>query len=320
MNGSAVPLLVLVGPTAAGKTGVSIALAGRLGGEVVSADSMLVYRGMDIGTAKPTPDERRGIPHHMIDIVDPDENYSVALYQRQARACIADIHRRGRLPLLVGGTGLYVRAVIDQYTFTPAGIDPEFRRRMQELADREGPAAVHRRLAATDPAAAAVIHPNNLKRVIRALEVYRLTGRSITSFRDREGVSGGLYRPVVFGLTMERPALYRRIEARVDEMLRRGLLAEVQGLLARGYSPALPAMQGLGYKEMAAHLRGEYTLEEAVALLKRNTRRFAKRQFTWFRADARIIWLDVGKYAGPEECAEEIALLAAGVWERASKK
>ncbi|WP_242868825.1 tRNA (adenosine(37)-N6)-dimethylallyltransferase MiaA [Desulfotomaculum copahuensis] len=319
MTEISIPLLVIAGPTATGKTALAVALAGQLNGEVVSADSMLVYRGMDIGTAKPSMAERRGIPHHLIDVVDPDQDYNVALYQRQARDCIEDIHRRGKLPLLAGGTGLYIRAVIDHFTFTPAGVDPAFRRQMQELAVREGPSAVHRLLAAVDAGAAVRIHPNNLKRVIRALEVHHLTGRSMSAFRDRnEGKND--YRPVMFGLAMERAALYRRVEARVEEMLGAGLIEEVKGLLNRGYGPQLPAMQGLGYKEIAAFLRGECSREEAVELLKKNTRRFAKRQYTWFRADKRITWLDVEAYSGPAAMAQEINQRLAGVWPGASKK
>lgn len=316
---TSIPLLVIAGPTATGKTALSVALAGHLNGEVVSADSMLVYRGMDIGSAKPSMTERQGIPHHMIDVVDPDQNYNVALYQRRARECIADIHRRGKLPLLVGGTGLYIRAVIEHFTFTPAGVDLAFRRQMQELAAREGAPAVHRLLAEVDSGAAGRIHPNNLKRVIRALEVYHLTGRGMTAFRDRNGEKGD-YRPVMFGLAMERTALYRRIEARVEEMLGAGLIEEVAGLLNRGFGPELPAMQGLGYKEIAAFLRAECSLEEAVELLKKNTRHFAKRQFTWFRADKRITWLDVEKFSGPAEMTQEISTLLAGVWPGTSKK
>ncbi len=307
-----IPLLAIVGPTAVGKTAVSVEVAQRLGGEIVSADSMLVYRYMDIGTAKPTMEERRGIPHYMIDIIDPDEQYSVALYQTQARRHISEIWQRGKLPLLVGGTGLYVRAVIEPYHFTGAGVDEDFRRQMLREAAEKGALAVYQRLVQVDPETAACVHPNNLKRVIRALEVYHLTGRPM-SWALREEGKRPPYRLLVCGLTMDRQKLYERIEARVDKMMEMGLVGEVQGLLDRGYSPRLISMQGLGYKEIAAYLRGLSTLDEAIYLLKRNTRRFAKRQFTWFKRDPRINWINVGQYTTLMEVAREIARRTEGV-------
>jgi tRNA dimethylallyltransferase len=313
----AIRLLAIVGPTATGKTGVAVEVAKRLGGEIVSADSMLIYRYMDIGTAKPTAGERQGIPHHMIDVVNPDETYSVALYQEQAERCIKEIASRGKLPLLVGGTGLYVRAVLERYNFPPAGYDPELRRRLNEEAEICGVREMHRRLAAVDPEAAEKIHPHNLKRVIRALEIYYLTG--CPSSRRKRRKEGPGYHVAVFGLFLDRPLLYRRIEERVDKMLAAGLVEEVRQLLARGYGPELVSMQGLGYKEIAQYLLGRVTLDEAVRLLKRNTRRFAKRQLTWFGRDPRIRWIDVGGFQEKKDLAGEIVRLAEGVFEEASK-
>ncbi|MGB9804085.1 tRNA (adenosine(37)-N6)-dimethylallyltransferase MiaA [Desulfofundulus sp.] len=313
-----IPLLVLVGPTAVGKTAVSVEIALRLGGEIVSADSMLVYRYMDIGTAKPTIEERRGIPHYMIDIIEPDESYSVALYQAQARKHIREIWERGKLPLLVGGTGLYVRSVIEPYHFTSAGVDEDFRRELAKEAEEKGPQAVYRRLLEVDPETAVRVHPNNLKRVIRALEVYHLTGRPMSSALRQVGEKPP-YKLLIVGLTMDRQSLYRRIEVRVDRMMEMGLVEEVKGLLERGYSPRLTSMQGLGYKEIIAYLQGLCSLDEAVYLLKRNTRRFAKRQFTWFKRDPRINWVNVGQYTSLEEVAREITNLAEGVLMDTSK-
>ncbi|MQL52374.1 tRNA (adenosine(37)-N6)-dimethylallyltransferase MiaA [Desulfofundulus thermobenzoicus] len=312
------PLLAIVGPTAVGKTAVSVEVARRLNGEIVSADSMLIYRYLDIGTAKPTMAERRGIPHHMIDIIDPDEPYSVALYQAAARKHINEIWQRGRLPMLVGGTGLFVRSVVRPYHFTGAGVDPLFREQMAEEARRQGPLALHRRLARVDPVSAERIHPHNIKRVIRALEVYHLTGRPMSAGLENEA-RGPVYNLLFIGLTMDRRQLYRRIEDRVDEMMAAGLVEEVKGLLHRGYHAGLQSMQGLGYREMVYYLRGLCSREEAVRLLKRNTRRFAKRQFTWFRREPDIQWIDVGRSGGSEKTAAEIAARAAGVFPYVSK-
>ncbi|WP_027356464.1 tRNA (adenosine(37)-N6)-dimethylallyltransferase MiaA [Desulfofundulus thermocisternus] len=313
-----IPLLVLVGPTAVGKTAVSVEVALKLGGEIVSADSMLVYRYMNIGTAKPTMEERRGIPHYMIDIIDPDESYSVALYQAQARQHIREIWERGKLPLLVGGTGLYIRSVIEPYHFTGAGVDEHFRSQLLKEAREKGAQALYQRLVEVDPETAAKVHPNNLKRVIRALEVYHLTGHPMSSALRQKG-DGPPYNTLIIGLTMDRQRLYQRIEARVEQMLEMGLVDEVRSLLKRGYSPYLTSMQGLGYKEIIAYLRGLSTIEEAIYLLKRNTRRFAKRQFTWFKRDPRINWINIGHYTGITEIAQEITKRAEGVLLNTSK-
>lgn len=311
------PLLAIVGPTATGKTAVAVEVAKRLKGEIVSADSMLIYRGMDIGTAKPTVEERQGIPHYMIDLIDPNEPYSVALYQEQAEKCILEIVKRGRLPLLVGGTGLYVRSIIDPYSFPRTGINDSLRQRWQEEAKALGREVVYRRLAEVDPETAGKLHPNNLKRVIRALEVYYLTGRPISWQQDKK--IEPKYNLAIFGLTIERSLLYQRIEERVDKMLAAGLVEEVRQLFKRGYGLELISMQGLGYKEIAQYLTGQITLETAVYLLKRNTRHFAKRQMTWFRRDQRIKWIDVTYSRNVQDIAEEIIISTEGIFKEMSK-
>lgn len=315
MNGR--PLLVVItGPTAVGKTGVGIEVALALNGEVVSADSMMVYRGMDIGTAKPTFSEMRGVPHHLIDIVNPDEEFNVVRYQELATAAIENIQSRRRVPLLVGGTGLYLRAIIDHYRF-PVRCDPRLRQRLQQEAQLHGSGQLHERLAAVDPVTAARLHPNDQRRIIRALEVYHQTGKPFSQFQPPAGRRESKYRLAMFGLSMDRARLYQRIEERVDELIQAGLVEEVRGLLDRGHGPELVAMKGLGYKEVVAYLRGETTREEMVNILKRNTRRFAKRQLTWFRRDDRIRWLDLDldmeKSGKREGVAQEIVDSLAGL-------
>lgn len=308
------PLLAVVGPTAVGKTALGIELALRLDGEIISADSMQVYRGMDIGTAKATVEERRGVPHHLLDVRDPDQPMTVAEYQDLAEEAIAAIRSRGRLPIIVGGTGLYVRAVVDRFVFTPMESDPDLRASLAEQAGREGVPALHARLAEVDPDSAARIHPNDLRRIIRALEVYHQTGQPLSSLQQAEPRDPASV--LMIGLTMERPALYRRIEERVDQQLRDGLVEEVRGLLDRGYAPGVGPMVGLGYREMSLYLRGEATLEEATALLKRNTRRYAKRQFTWFRADPRIVWYTISQDSDVLAIVPKIVNQVEGKWPR----
>lgn len=310
---SGLPLLVVItGPTAAGKTEVGINVALACGGEIVSADSMMVYRGMDIGTAKPSVSEMLGVPHHLIDVVDPDEEFSVARYQQLAEERIAGILERNRLPLLVGGTGLYIRSVVEDYRF-PVRADQQLRSRLQETAELYGSARLHRHLAVVDPVTAQRLHPNDHRRIIRALEVYYQTGIPFSRHSGHRDGGTVKYRPLMFGLNMERARLYQRIEERVDAMVRAGLVEEVQALLEKGYGPELVAMKGLGYKEIADCLRGTSTLEETIHILKRNTRRFAKRQLTWFRGDKRIRWLDVNEYGGPGGVTREIVGFLAGV-------
>lgn len=284
-------IVCVVGPTASGKTAYAVELALARGGEVVSCDSMQIYRHMEIGTAKPTPEEMRGVPHHMLDFVEPETNYSVADFVRDARRCIANILERGRLPILCGGTGLYLDSVLNQIEFAQEKPDPDYRAALTTLAREKGPLAVHALLAERDPEAAAAIHPNNVKRVIRALEIGKSTGLT-KGEADRRARKTPLYDPEIYGLRMERERLYRRIDRRVDRMMEQGLLEEVRGLLARGVPRTATAMQAIGYKELAAYLDGLCTLPEAVETIKRETRRYAKRQLTWFRRNPEIIWID----------------------------
>jgi tRNA dimethylallyltransferase len=277
-----------------GKTAVAIELARVIGGEIVSADSMAVYVGMDIGTAKPTREEQSRARFHLIDVADPTKPFSVGEYQTLARAAIDDIVGRNAPAIVVGGSGLYVRAAIDGLDSSIPGPNEALRRDLAEQARARGSESVHARLAQVDPESARRIHPNNLKRVIRALEIYEATQTPASIVFERDGKRTRRYPDArFFGLTVGREALYARIEKRVDEMIDAGLIEEVSSLLERGADPALPSMQGLGYKEMAGHLRGENTRADAIALLKQNTRRFAKRQYTWFRADPRVRWIDV---------------------------
>ncbi len=290
-SGVGIRLLAIVGPTAVGKTSLSLRLASLFNGEVISADSRQVYRGMDIGTAKATPAERAQVPHHLIDVVDPDGELTLAHYQRLASTTIADVAARGRLPMLVGGTGLYVRAVTEGWTVPEVPPDPALRARLERQAVERGHDALHARLAEVDPAAAQRIDARNVRRVIRALEVHAALGQPISVLQNK--VAPG-YQLLKVGLTMPRAELYARIDARVERMLADGLVEEVRGLVARGYGYDLPAMSALGYQQIGQYLRGEVSLEEAVALIKRHTRRFVRQQYNWFRPnDASIYWHDV---------------------------
>jgi len=304
------PLIAVLGPTAVGKTALSLHLAETFNGEVVSADSRQVYRGLDTGTAKATPEERRCVPHHLLDLVDPDQPLTLAEYQRLAYATIEDILRRGRLPLLVGGSGLYVRAVLEGWTIP--GVEPNaaLRAALEREAEERGEAALHHWLAALDPQAAARIDPRNVRRVVRALEVCLTAGRPISALQARRPPP---YRILRLGLTMPRELLYRRLDQRVERMMAQGLVEEVQGLVARGYSLTLPAMSGLGYRQIGLYLQGEITLEEAVALIKRETRRFVRQQYTWFRLDdAAIRWLDASLPDCGERMEEEVRAFLSG--------
>lgn len=292
-------VLAVVGPTAVGKTAIAEELALRLEGEIVSADSMQVYRGMDVGTAKPGADERR-VPYLCLDLVDPGTPFSAALYQRAARAAIADIRGRGRLPVVAGGTGLYVRAALDAMRF-PAGEQAEnaVRAHWEAYAAKKGPEALHAALSARDAASAALIHPNNARRVVRALEMLA-SGESYAEQHAGLSVRESVYDTVFIGLTMDREALYRRIDSRVDQMMDSGLLDEVRSLLARGLREALTAAQAIGYKELVPVIEDGANLHEAVDAIKRASRRYAKRQLTWFRADPRIAWVDVTELSGTQ--------------------
>jgi tRNA dimethylallyltransferase len=284
-------ILVICGPTASGKSDLALELARRLDGEIVNADSMQVYRGMDIGTAKPTPEQQGGIGHHLIDVAAPDQPFSAADFAEAADRAIGDIDSRGKRAIVVGGTGLYIRALLKGLVDSPGGAD-EFRQELHEEAGRLGNEALLERLRLVDPELAARTHPNNLPRIIRALEVHHLTGIPLSRHQQAHGFSGQRYHCLQIGIRVERPLLYRRIDDRVERMLGQGLLQEVQRLLNTGYGPESKGMRSIGYKEMSAHLAGECSLEEAVRLIKRNTRHYAKRQMTWFNADQDILWLE----------------------------
>ena len=284
-------LLCLLGPTAVGKTEIAIQLAQRLNAEIVSVDSRQIYRQMDIGTAKPTPEEQQAARHHLIDCVNISQPFSVADYQSLADAAIADIQNRGKQVLLVGGAGLYFRAIVDGL-FEGPGADPSLRERLETEAAQRGVNTLHERLRTCDPEAAERIHPNNLVRVIRALEVYELTGVPMSEHQQQWQQENQRYPFTAFCLTLPRALLYQRIEQRVDVMLANGLVAEVESLLAAGYTRDSIALRSFGYKELIAYLDDECTYLEAVEQLKQNTRRFAKRQLTWFRKDTRIEWID----------------------------
>jgi tRNA dimethylallyltransferase len=286
------PLLVtIVGPTAAGKTELSLELAESVDGEIISADSRLVYRGMNIGTAKPTLAQRTRVPHHLIDIVDPDDVLTLAQYQRRAYASIDAVTGRGRQPILVGGTGQYVRAVVEGWGIPEVPPDHGLRAELEEYAGHHGAAALHTRLSKLDPIAASRIDLRNVRRVIRALEVTLLAGRPISELQAK---SAPPYLILQIGLTRPRPVLYERIDARIDRMLASGLLEEVQRLALAGYGWDLPAMSGLGYRQIGLHLQGKATLEEATQFIRRDTRRLVRQQGTWFRlADPHIHWFDL---------------------------
>ncbi len=288
------PLIAILGPTAVGKSALAIQLAQEFSGEIVSADSRTIYRGMDIGTAKPTRDEQRSVPHHLIDVVEPDETFTLADYQQRAYATIDAIHARGKIPLLVGGTGLYVRAVLEGLSIPRVEPNPA---RRAEL-EREDAAMLYARLQQLDPCAANRIDPRNKRRVIRALEVCEGAGKPISELQTRAAPN---YRTLRIGLTMPRGQLYDRINARVDAMIANGLIDEVRGLIARGYSVDLPSMSGLGYRQIVAYLNGTTSMDEAVRVLKRDTRRFVHHQYTWFRLDdPRIRWFDVSTDASEQ--------------------
>ena len=299
------PLICIVGPTAVGKTEIAIQLAQHLDAEIVSLDSRQIYREMDIGTAKPTLDQRGAVPHHLIDCVAVDQPFSVAEYQRLADRAIEEIRERGKRAMAVGGAGLYFRGLIDGL-FDGPGADAEIRAKLQREADEHGNVVLHERLRQCDPETADRVHPNNRVKVIRALEVYELTGKPISALQEQWKMNEPRYLFRAFGLNMPREALYRRIEERVDHMVETGLIEEVQGLLNQGYSHNCVAMQSFGYKELIEYLDGKRTFDEAAALLKQNTRRFAKRQLTWFCNDPRIEWLDISEFSSVDGIVDNL--------------
>ncbi len=299
----AISVLVLLGPTGVGKTPLAVELARTLNGEIVSADSRQVYRGMDIGTAKPTAEQRAAVPHHLLDIVAPDEPFTLADFHERATAALQDIAGRGRMPFLVGGTGQYLAALLEGWKVPRVPPHPEIRVRLQREAEEAGAAALYRRLQEVDPESAARILPGNLRRIIRALEVYEVTGVPFSRLRGQEPPP---FRYRVVGLTMERPALYARVDRRAEEMIRQGLVEEVRRLLACGYSWELPAMSGLGYIQFRPFLEGRCSLEEALQRLKHDTHAFIRHQYTWFRRFPVERWFDAGR---PDLAARVLAFL-----------
>jgi tRNA dimethylallyltransferase len=305
-------LIAIVGPTAVGKTRLAIDLALRLGSEIISGDSMQVYRGLDIGTAKPDAAERRGVPHHLIDILDPREDFSVVDFQARAAVLTAAINARGLIPILAGGTGLYVRSLLEGYRFNAVPGSEAVRERLAALAESRGSAYLHGLLQAADPETAARLHPNDTRRIVRALESRELGGAKVS--RDKN--VSPVYDAIVIGLTMNRARLYERIDRRVDAMVAAGLVTEVAGLLAAGVPPEAQSLQAIGYKEVVAHLAGRTDLATAAAAVKQATRHFAKRQYTWFRRMPYIEWVDVDKFAEYDTMLAYIYSRAAGKFRR----
>ena len=298
------PVVVIVGPTAVGKSALALDLARRFGGEIVNADSRQIYRYMDIGTAKPTPEERREIPHHLIDIRDPDEEFNLAIFLELAGRSVEDILRRGKIPFLVGGTGLYVRAFVEGWRPPKVPPDPEFRRKLSERAQKEGPEALYRELERLDPDAAAKIDPRNVRRVIRALEVIKATGKPFSKAYEKSPPPFDL---LILGLHAPRKKLYELIDRRVDRMIERGFVDEVRRLLEMGYGLHLPSMSSLGYREIGLYLQGKLKLEEAVRKIKAETHRFARHQYAWFRLDdERICWFNVEEADFGERAAGKV--------------
>lgn len=295
------PLIILTGPTAVGKTELSIRLAKALDGEIISADSMQVYRHMDIGSAKITEEEMDGVPHHLIDVLNPEEEFNVVRFQAMAKEAMAGIHARGRVPIVTGGTGFYIQALLYDIDFTETAQDDSLRAQLEELAAQKGASYLHQMLKEVDEKAAEQIHENNLKRVIRAIEYYRQTGERISEHNERESQRKSPYNFLYYVLTMDRSLLYERIDRRVDLMLSQGLLEEVQALQSMGCTRQMVSMQGLGYKEMLDYLEGRLTYDEAVYILKRDTRHFAKRQLTWFKRERDVRWLDATDCLGNKE-------------------
>ena len=296
------PLIILAGPTAVGKTSLSIRLAKETGGEIISADSMQVYRHMDIGSAKITKEEMDGVSHYLVDVLEPEEEFNVVRFQQMAKEAAEKIWEKGKIPLVVGGTGFYIQALLYDIDFTENDGDESYRRQLEQKgSDEEGASELYEMLKTVDPKAAQEIHPRNIKRIIRALEFYHQTGRKISEHNETQRQKESPYNYAYFVLTDERSRLYERIDQRVDLMMEQGLLDEVRYLKERGVRKDSTAMQGLGYKELYAYLEGEYPLDEAVRIIKRDTRHFAKRQLTWFKRERDVIWADKSVIGQEEE-------------------
>ena len=290
------PIVVLTGPTAVGKTELSIQLAKVIGGEIISADSMQVYKHMDVGSAKITPEEMDGVRHYLVDELEPFDEFHVVKFQEYAKKYLNEIYAHGKIPIIAGGTGFYIQALLNDIDFTEQESDSAYRKELEALAEEHGNQYLHDRLKEVDPESAEAIHPNNRKRVIRALEFYQETGRKISEHNANEQMRTSPYNFAYFVLNDERSHLYKRIDARVDKMIEDGLEAEVRRLKEMGCTKDMVAMQGIGYKEMLSYLDGSYSLEEAVYIIKRETRHFAKRQITWFKRERDVIWLNKNEF------------------------
>jgi tRNA dimethylallyltransferase len=302
------PLIILAGPTAVGKTKASIGLAKAAGGEIISADSMQVYRHMDIGSAKIRPEEMQGVRHHLIDVLEPWEDFNVVYFKNKCDECIREIYERGHVPILTGGTGFYIQAILRDIDFTEEEEDTEYRKYLENLAAEKGAHYLHEMLAEVDLKAAEQIHENNIKRTIRALEFHRQTGGKISEHNECERQKENAYNACYFVLNDKRELLYKRIDQRVDDMLKAGLVEEVQSLKDMGVRRGMVSMQGLGYKEILAYLDGECSLDEAVELIKRDTRHFAKRQLTWFRREKDVIWVNKDEFGYDDDKILEFML------------
>ena len=295
------PLIVLTGPTAVGKTSLSISLAKAVNGEIISADSMQVYKKMDIGSAKIRKEEMQGVKHYLVDVLEPEEEFHIVKFQQMAKEAMDEIYAKGKVPILVGGTGFYIQAVTRDIDFTEAQQENTYRTELEIMAKEKGAEYLHEMLRKVDPASADAIHAHNVKRVIRALEFYHQNGTPISAHNEEQKKQTSPYNLAYFVLNAPRDILYERIDRRVDQMLEDGLVKEVEDLKIEGCHRGMVSMQGLGYKEILAYLEGEYSLEEAVRILKRDTRHFAKRQLTWFRREADVIWLDKDKFHWDEK-------------------
>ena len=299
-------LLIILGPTAIGKSDVAINVAQKMDGEIISADSMLIYNYMDIGTAKVKPEEMRGIPHFLIDIVHPDEEFTVADFKQQAEKYIRQINNRDKLPIVVGGTGLYINSLVYELKFTRVKANQDLRNKYNELADKYGNDFIYNELYKIDATSAKKISPNDRKRIIRALEIYYETGKPMSYYNENFRKKSNKYNLVMIGLNTDRKLLYSRIEKRVDKMINDGLIDEVKRLISMGYNKNLPSMKAIGYKEIISYLEGELELNEAINILKRNTRRFAKRQLTWFKMDDRIKWININDFKDVDDIGNYI--------------
>ncbi|WP_310605501.1 tRNA (adenosine(37)-N6)-dimethylallyltransferase MiaA [Anaerosporobacter sp.] len=305
MNKKNKPLIILTGPTAVGKTALSLRLAKAVNGEIISADSMQVYKQMDIGTAKIMPDEMQGVKHYLVDEFMPDEDFNVVKFKELALSYMEEIYAKGKIPIIVGGTGFYIQAILNDIDFTATEEDTSYRESLQQIADEKGADFLYEQLREVDEEATKTIHKNNVKRVIRALEYYHQTGNKISEHNEEQRQKESPYNFAYFVLNHNRDILYNRIEQRIDLMMAQGLLEEVTALSHAGYSKELVSMQGLGYKEIIAYLEGECTLEEAIYILKRDTRHFAKRQLTWFKREKEVIWLDKSEFNDNEDAILE---------------